>query len=243
MKLHQIQILKITDIEKTSKIAKKHNITLVVDNTFLSPYFQRPLDLGADLVMHSGTKYLNGHCDVVSGFVCGNDNKLYERLKFVQNAIGAVPSPFDCYLVLRSLKTLPVRMQRHEQNAMVIAPFLEKHPKIAKVMYPGLRSHPHHEIAKKQMTGFGGIITIWLKGGIKESRQFLENLQIFSLAESLGGVESLMNHPAIMTHASIPVEEREKLGISDTMCRLSIGIEDVEDLMSDLKNALDHIKG
>jgi len=192
--------------------------------------------------MHSVTKYLNGHCDVVAGVVAGRDEGIKERLKFIQNGIGAIPSPFDSYLALRGLKTLHLRMQRHEENAKKIANFLQTSDKVEKLYYPGLPSHPQHNIAKKQMSGFGGMITLWLKGGIKESRQFLENLHIFALAESLGGVESLANHPAIMTHASIPPENRKKLGIHDNMIRLSCGIEDVEDLIADLQNALSHIK-
>eukprot|EP01125_Pyxidicula_operculata_P022946 TRINITY_DN9706_c0_g1_i1.p1 TRINITY_DN9706_c0_g1~~TRINITY_DN9706_c0_g1_i1.p1 ORF type:complete len:390 (-),score=89.94 TRINITY_DN9706_c0_g1_i1:40-1209(-) len=233
--------LKISDIEECSKIAKRHDVLLVVDNTFMSSYFQRPLDLGADLVVHSITKYLNGHCDVVMGVICGRDDSLRQRLKYVQNGMGAVPSPFDCFLVLRGLKTLAVRMQRHEENAKVVANFLESHPKVEKVLYPGLPSHPQHELAKKQQKGFGGMITFYIKGGLVESRQFLENVKIFALAESLGGVESLIEHPAIMTHASVPVEERAKLGISDSLIRLSVGIEDVQDLLADLKNGFDHV--
>jgi len=234
--------LKIIDIQENVKIAKKHNILVVVDNTFSSPYFQRPLELGADIVVHSVTKYLNGHCDVVMGVVVGRDEGLRDRLKFIQNSIGAVPSPFDSYLALRGLKTLHLRMQRHEENAKKIANFLSKHDKVEKTYYPGLPSHPQYHLVKKQMSGYGGMVTFWLKGGIKESRQLLENLQIFSLAESLGGVESLANHPAIMTHASVPLENRIKLGIHDNMVRLSCGIEDADDLIEDIQNALNHIK-
>jgi len=234
--------LKISDIEKTAKLAHEHNAILVVDNTFLTPYFQRPLSLGADVVVHSITKYMNGHSDVVGGVMILNNEDLYKRLKFLQNAIGAVPSPFDCFMVMRGLKTLHIRMREHEKNAMQVAKFLEKSDKIERVAYPGLPSHPQHEIAKKQQTGYGGMITFWLKGGLEQSRQFLENLKIFACAESLGGVESLAEHPAIMTHASVAPEERAKLGISDSLCRLSIGIEDVEDILNDIKNALDHVK-
>jgi len=234
--------LKILDIQEVVKIARKHNILVVVDNTFLSPYFQRPLDYGADLVVHSVTKYLNGHCDVVMGVVVGRDEKLKERLKFIQNGIGGVPSPFDSFLALRGLKTLHLRMQRHEENAKKIAVFLLKQSdKVEKILYPGLPSHPQYNIAQKQMSGYGGMITFWLKGGIKESRTFLENLQIFTLAESLGGVESLANHPAIMTHASVPEENRKKLGIHDNMIRLSVGVEDVDDLIEDIQNALNQV--
>jgi len=234
--------LKIVDIRHVVDIAKKHNILVVVDNTFSSPYFQRPLELGADLVLHSVTKYLNGHCDVVAGVVVGRDDGLREQLQFIQNGCGAVPSPFDTFVALRGLKTLHLRMKRHEENAIQIAQFLSKSDKVEKIYYPGLPSHPQHHIAKKQMHGFGGMITFWLKGGITESRQFLENLHLFSLAESLGGVESLANHPAIMTHASIPLEKRNSLGIHDNMIRLSCGIEDVEDLLEDITNALNHIQ-
>jgi len=234
--------LKVVDIQKTCDIAHKHNAIVVVDNTFLTPYFQRPLSLGADIVMHSVTKYMNGHSDVVGGILVTNDDALGTKLKYLQNAIGAVPSPFDCFMVMRGLKTLHVRMRQHEQSATAVAKFLEAHPKVDKVAYPGLPSHPQHDIAKKQQSGFGGMITFWLKGGIEQSRQFMENLQLFACAESLGGVESLADHPAIMTHASVPAEDRAKLGISDSLCRLSVGIEDLEDIMADLTNALDHVK-
>jgi cystathionine gamma-lyase len=230
--------LKISDIKQVAGIAKKHNLTLVVDNTFMSPYFQKPLDLGADIVVHSVTKYLNGHSDVVMGVCATNNDTLYKNLKFLQNAIGAIPSPFDCYNAMRGMKTLPIRMREHAKNAQVVAEFLEKHSAVERVIYPGLASHPQHELAKKQMTGFGGMITFFLKGGLNESRLFLENLKLFALAESLGAVESLAEHPAIMTHASVPVDQRAKLGISDTMCRLSVGIEDIEDILADLKHAL-----
>jgi len=234
--------LKIIDIQEITSIAKKHKCLTVVDNTFSSPYFQKPLDLGADLVMHSVTKYLNGHCDVLMGVVIGKDEELKDRLKFIQNAIGAVPSPFDCFLAMRGMKTLHLRMKCHEENATKIAKFLSLSDKVEKLYYPGLPSHPQHHIARKQMSGFGGMITFWLKGGIQESRQFLENLHVFTLATSLGGVESLANHPAIMTHAAVPPENRQKLGIHDNMIRLSVGIEDVDDLIEDLQNALNHIK-
>ncbi|RYZ82180.1 MAG: aminotransferase class I/II-fold pyridoxal phosphate-dependent enzyme, partial [Proteobacteria bacterium] len=230
--------LKLVDIEKLAKIARAKNVISVVDNTFMSSFFQKPLALGADLVVHSVTKYMNGHSDVVGGAIVLNSDALYERLKFYQNAIGAVPAPMDCFLVMRGLKTLHLRMERHDHNGRAIATHLEKHAKIERVIYPGLTSHPQHELAKKQMTGFGGMITFYLKGGIKESRAFLESLKIFTLAESLGGVESLIEHPAIMTHASIPAETRKELGIADNMIRLSAGVEDLKDLIADLEQAL-----
>ena len=234
--------LRITDIEKTAQITHKNNAILIVDNTFMSPYFQRPLDLGADIVMHSVTKYLGGHSDTVMGALVTNNADLFKRIKYLQNSIGMIPSPFDSFLALRSLKTLHVRMPRHAENAQKIAEFLEGHDKIEKVTYPGLKSHPQYDLAIKQMTGPGGMITFWLKGDITQARQFLENVKVFTLAESLGGVESLVNHPAIMTHASVPLELRRKLGISDSLVRLSVGIEDADDLLEDLKNALDHVK-
>jgi len=233
--------LKLADIKAVSAIAKKHKIIVVVDNTFVTPYFQRPLELGADIVVHSVTKYLGGHSDVVMGVLATNNVELYERLKFLQNAIGAVPSPFDCYMALRGIKTLHVRMEAHQKNAKIIAEFLEKHPKVAKVIYPGLPSHPQYELAKRQQSGPGGMITFFLKGGLKESRIFLQNLRIFALAESLGAVESLAEHPAIMTHASVPDAQRKVLGISDSLVRLSVGIENIEDLLADIKHALDAI--
>jgi cystathionine gamma-lyase len=233
--------LTIIDIELVSRIARKHNLLFVVDNTFMSPYFQLPLSLGADLVVHSVTKYVNGHSDVVMGFIGGNDKELYTKIKFLQNGIGAIPSPFDCFMALRGVKTLHVRMRQHAENAQVIAEYLENHEKVERVIYPGLKSHPQYEIALKQMKGAGGIVTFFLKGTMKQARQFLENLKVFALAESLGAVESLVDHPAIMTHASIPKEEREKLGISDTLVRLSVGIEDVNDLVADLTSALNNV--
>jgi len=235
-------LLKITDIAKVGEIAKKHNIIFVVDNTFMSPYFQNPLDLGADIVMHSVTKFINGHSDVVMGALATNRKDLFDDLKFLQNGIGSVPSAFDCFLALRGVKTLHIRMREHERNATKIADYLSKHPKVDRVVYPGLASHPQHELAKKQMKGFGGMLTFFIKGGIAESRLFLENIKIFALAESLGGVESLIELPSVMTHASVPAEEREKLGISDSLIRLSVGIEDVEDLIADIDQALSHIK-
>jgi cystathionine gamma-lyase len=230
-------LLKISDIASISTLSKKTGSLVVVDNTFMSPYFQNPLNHGADIVLHSMTKFINGHSDVVGGALMFNSDEIREKIFFYQNAIGPSQSPFDSWLVLRGLKTLAVRMKQHEQNAMKIAAFLESHPKVEKVIYPGLKSHPQHELAKKQMKGFGGMITFFLKGGITESRRFLENVHIFALAESLGGVESLVDHPAIMTHASIPKEVREGLGIFDNLIRLSVGIEDCDDLISDLEKA------
>ncbi len=232
-------LLKIIDIEAIADITKKNNILTVVDNTFATPFFQKPLKLGADIVMHSTTKYLNGHSDVIGGAVVTNDKGLHEKLQFLQNAVGAVPSPFDCFLVLRGIKTLAVRMERHEESSIKIAQFLDNHPKVKKTVYPGLQSHPGHQIAKKQMSGFGGIITFFIKGGLEASREFLERVKVFSLAESLGGVESLIEHPAIMTHASLPKEVREKTGITDELIRVSVGIENVDDLTDDLQKALD----
>ncbi len=231
-------LLKIVDIAKIASVTKQKNIILVVDNTFMSPYFQTPLDLGADIVVHSVTKYLNGHSDVVMGVVCTNNAQIENKLRFLQNSIGAIPSPFDCYLAMRGIKTLHVRMKQHEKNAIIVAKYLENHPSVDKVYYPGLLSHPQHQIAKKQMKGFGGIVTFIIKGGMDETKDFLAKLKIFKLAESLGSVESLVDHPAIMTHASIPENERLKLGISDSLCRLSVGIEDLGDLMQDLEQAL-----
>ncbi len=230
-------LLKLVDIEAVALIAKKNNILVVVDNTFATPFFQKPLKFGADIVMHSTTKYLNGHSDVIGGALVVNDQGLYDKLQFLQNAAGGVPGPFDCFLVLRGIKTLAVRMERHAGNAMTIAQFLENHPKVRRVIYPGLRSHPQHELARKQMAGFGGIITFFIKGGLDAARRFLERVKIFSLAESLGGVESLIEHPAIMTHASLPKEVREKVGISDELIRVSVGLENVDDLIEDIEKA------
>ncbi|MCB9094400.1 MAG: PLP-dependent transferase [Halobacteriovoraceae bacterium] len=231
-------LLKISDIAKIAKLCKKYDSLLVVDNTFMSPYFQNPLDLGADIVTHSLTKYINGHSDVVGGAMMTNNKKIYDQIWFLQNSIGPSLSPFDSWLVLRGVKTLAVRMRQHEINAIQVAKFLDSHPKIEKVIYPGLKSHPHHALAKKQMRGFGGMITFYVKGGMKETKKFLTKVHLFKLAESLGGVESLSNHPAIMTHASVPVEVRKKLNISDNMVRISVGIENCSDLIDDLKNAL-----
>ena len=231
-------MLKILDIAAIASLAKKRGVLSVVDNTFMSPYFQKPLNLGSDIVVHSVTKYMNGHSDVIGGVLVTNDSGLYERLKFFQNAVGAVPGPMDCFLVMRGLKTLHVRMERHAQSAIAVARFLESHDKVEKVIYPGLESHPQHALAKQQMSGFGGMITFLIKGGINEARNFLEKVKIFALAESLGGVESLIEHPAIMTHASVPPENRRQLGILDNLVRVSVGIEDIDDLIGDLKQAL-----
>lgn len=231
-------MLKILDLATLTALARKKGALSIVDNTFMSSYFQKPLALGADIVIHSVTKYMNGHSDVVGGVLATDHDELYQELKFFQNAVGAVPAPLDCFLVMRGLKTLHVRMERHAQNAMEIARFLEKHPRIQKVIYPGLESHPQHEIARRQMSGFGGMITFFLKGELADARAFLEKVKIFALAESLGGVESLIEHPAIMTHASIPAETRKQLGIHDNLIRISVGIEDVADLKNDLVQAL-----
>jgi len=232
-------MLKIVDIAAIAQIARKHGLLVVVDNTFASPMLQRPLALGADIVIHSATKYLNGHSDMVGGIaVVGADTELAEQLAFLQNSAGAVQGPFDSFLALRGLKTLHLRMKAHCDNALALAQWLETHDAVSKVIYPGLASHPHHALAAKQMTGFGGIISFELKGGAEAARQFCEKTQLFTLAESLGGVESLVNVPALMTHASIPVERRARLGISDGLVRLSVGIEDVEDLLSDIRRAL-----
>jgi cystathionine gamma-lyase len=231
-------MLKILDIQALSGLAKKRGALTVVDNTFMSSYFQKPLQLGADLVVHSVTKYMNGHSDVVGGVLATQNTELYTELKFLQNAVGAVPAPMDCFLIMRGLKTLHVRMERHEKNAVEIARFLEAHPQVERVVYPGLKSHPQHELARKQMSGFGGMITFFLKGDLAAARRFLERVKIFSLAESLGGVESLIEHPAMMTHASIPAETRKLLGIHDNLIRVSTGIEDVADLKADLEQAL-----
>ena len=235
-------LLKLIDIEKIRKSINNQEIIVVCDNTFASPYNQQPLNQGADAVIHSSTKYLGGHSDIIGGALVINDNpKLAEKIKYIQNAVGSVPSPFDCYMLVRSIKTLAVRMERHNNNALEIANYLSKHNKVNNVFYPGLNSDPNHEVAKKQMKGFGGIVSIDLKGDINSAKKFLENIEIFTLAESLGGVESLIEHPAIMTHASIDNKIREELGISDTLIRLSIGIEDINDLKNALDNALDLI--
>lgn len=229
-------LLKITDIVAITTIAKKAKALTIVDNTFMSPYFQNPLVLGADFVLHSMTKYLNGHSDAVGGCIMLNDLAMHKQLFTLQNSIGPCHSPFDSWLVLRGLKTLAIRMEAHQKNAMVIAQYLENHPKVERVVYPGLKSHPQHAIAKKQMLGFGGMITFFLKGDIKKSNKFLSTVKLFALAESLGGVESLIENPAIMTHASIPKKVREQIGLTDNLIRLSVGIENVQDLIEDLEN-------
>jgi len=233
-------LLKIADLSAISQFAKKHNLIAVCDNTFCSPYIQNPLDFGFDIVVHSATKYLNGHSDLIGGVVvCSNEKEdLANEILYLQNAVGSIMNPFDSFLLLRSLKTLSVRMERHCTNAHEIANLLESHQSIEKVIYPGLSSHPQHDIAKKQMKGFGGMISVVLKGGLDSATSFLEKTKIFSLAESLGGVESLIEHPAIMTHASIPREVREEIGISDGLVRLSVGIESLDDLVEDIENSL-----
>lgn len=231
-------MLNLTDIEAVTEICKEHNLISVVDNTFMSPYFQRPLELGADIVVHSSTKYLNGHSDVIGGIIVTSDDTVYQKIKYVQNAAGAVPSPFDCWLTLRSTKTLAVRMKQHNENAMILAEYFSKSDKVQKVYYPGLPEHPQHELAKKQMSGFGGMVSIDL-GDFERAKKFLNSVKIFTLAESLGGVESLINHPATMTHASVPEEDRLKMGLTNSLIRLSVGIEDIEDLLEDVEQALD----
>jgi len=230
--------MKLVDIRAIADIVNSKKITLVVDNTFMSSYFQRPLDHGADIVMHSMTKYMNGHSDVVMGCVATSSNEIEEKLRFLQNAAGSVPSPFDCFLVNRGLKTLHVRMKEHMKNGLAVAKFLEKHPLVEKVRHPGLASHPQHELAKRQMRGFSGMITFWHTGGLEESQKFLKAIKVFTLAESLGGFESLAELPSVMTHASVLPEDRAKLGITDNMIRLSVGLEDEEDLVGDLDQAL-----
>nr|6CJA_A Chain A, Cystathionine beta-lyase [Legionella pneumophila subsp. pneumophila str. Philadelphia 1]6CJA_B Chain B, Cystathionine beta-lyase [Legionella pneumophila subsp. pneumophila str. Philadelphia 1]6CJA_C Chain C, Cystathionine beta-lyase [Legionella pneumophila subsp. pneumophila str. Philadelphia 1]6CJA_D Chain D, Cystathionine beta-lyase [Legionella pneumophila subsp. pneumophila str. Philadelphia 1] len=232
-------MLKLANLRKIAAIAKKYNLITVADNTFATPWIQRPLELGFDIVLHSATKYLNGHSDVVSGVVVVGDNSvLSDKIAFLQNSCGAVAGPFDSFLVLRSLKTLSVRMQRHCENANHLANWLSSHPKIEKVIYPGLKSHPQYSLAKEQMNNFGGMISLVLKGSLEDAKRFLARCELFTLAESLGGVESLIEHPAIMTHASIPVEQRKALGIEDGFIRLSVGIEHIDDLRADLEHAL-----
>ncbi len=235
-------MMNVVDIEACSAIAKKHGLLLAVDNTFASPCLQNPSQWGADIVMHSVTKYLGGHSDVVMGALCINNDKLYEQLSFIHNSCGATPGPMDSFLVLRGIKTLHVRMERHCYNGKIIAEFLAAHPKVDKVYWPGFPTHPNHAVAKKQMTDFGGMISFSLKGNsMEEAFRLASATKVFSLAESLGGVESLIGHPASMTHASIPKEEREKSGVTDSLLRLSVGIEDIDDLLEDLKQALDRI--
>ena len=232
-------LLKLVDLSLVAEVARSRGILTVADNTFASPWIQRPLEHGFDIVVHSATKYLNGHSDLVNGVAVTANPEVAERLGFLQNAVGAVPSPFDCFLATRGLKTLALRMQRHCENAIEVARWLERHPKIEKVFYPGLESHPQHALAKQQMpAGFGGMVSAIVAGGEGAALRFLERCQIFTLAESLGGVESLIEHPAIMTHASVPAEVRDEIGISDALVRLSVGVEDVEDLIADLEQAL-----
>jgi cystathionine gamma-lyase len=231
-------MLKLVDLARIAAFAKKHGLILVVDNTFCSPMLQRPLEYGADLVLHSATKYLNGHSDMVGGIVVAGSKALAEQMGFLQNSVGAVAGPFDSFLAMRGLKTLHLRMKTHCESALILAKWLEKHPAVERVIYPGLKSHPQHALAKRQMHGFGGIITIEVKGGLKKARRMLERCELFALAESLGGVESLIEHPAIMTHASVPAANRKRLGISDGLIRLSVGVEDVQDLQDELSRAL-----
>lgn len=237
-------LLRLADIGDLVKTVRSVNdkIIIAVDNTFASPYLQQPLLMGADLVVHSTTKYLGGHSDAVGGAIITNRSDLYETLKFHQNAVGAVPGPMDCFLVMRGLKTLAVRMKAHCENASAIAQFLEKHPAIEKIYFPGLASHPQHELAKKQMRGFGGMISVVVRGGLENAKEFLRGTKLFTLAESLGGVESLISHPATMTHGSIPREMREERGVVDGLVRLSVGIEDLDDLIADLESALAKVK-
>ena len=231
-------MLKLVDLAKVAAFAKKHGLIMVVDNTFCSPMVQRPLEYGADLVLHSATKYINGHSDMVGGIVVAGNPELVEPMGFLQNSVGAVAGPFDAFLAMRGLKTLHLRMRQHCANALELAQWLEQHPAVERVIYPGLKSHPQHALAKRQMHGFGGIVTIEIKGGLKKSRRMLERCELFSLAESLGGVESLIEHPAIMTHASVPAAIRKRLGISDGLVRLSVGVECIEDLKEELSRAL-----
>ncbi len=233
-------LMEITDISACAALAHKHGILVAVDNTFMSPYFQRPLELGADIVIHSTTKYLNGHSDGVGGAVIVNDPQLDERLRFIQNAAGAILGPFDSWLVLRGVKTLAVRMRRHNENGLAVAHHLQDHPKVKNVHYPGLASHPQYQLAKKQMTGFGGMLS-FETGSLENARTVLKSVRLCSLAESLGGVETLISHPASMTHASLPPDERRRVGITDGLLRISVGIEDVEDIIADLDRALDRI--
>jgi len=230
-------LLNLTDIAEVAAICKKHNLISIVDNTFMTPYYQKPLLLGADIVLHSTTKYLNGHSDVIGGIVVTNSDMINEKIRFIQKAIGAVPSPFDCFLTLRATKTLAVRMEKHNQNAQAIAEYLTKHPKVKNVYYPGLKTHPQYELVKKQMSGFGGMVT-FDTGDFEVTKKFFEKVKLFTLAESLGGVESLSNHPVTMSHASMPEDVRLKLGITNTLIRLSVGLEDLEDLINDLEFAL-----
>ena len=230
-------LLRLVDIAAAAAVCRARGVLLAIDNTFMTPYFQRPLDLGADLVVHSTTKYLNGHSDVVGGAVAGRDAALGDRLRFLQNAVGAVPSPLDSFLVLRGIKTLPVRMERHQQNALALSSWLLRRKEVEQVVYPGLACHPQHELACRQMSGFGGMVAVVLRDGLEAARAFLRSVKVFACAESLGGVESLIEHPALMTHASLPAARREELGISGGLLRISVGIEDVRDLEEDLEEA------
>jgi cystathionine gamma-lyase len=231
-------LLKLVDLSAIAEIARARGILMVTDNTFASPYNQRPLDHGSDIVLHSATKYLAGHSDIVGGIVATKDDAIADRLAFLQNSVGGIQGPFDSFLALRGLKTLALRMERHCDNAQKVAAFLEAHPKVDRAYYPGLESHPQHDLAKRQMDHFGGMVTAVLKDGLAPARKMLERVRIFALAESLGGVESLIEHPAIMTHASIPPERRKELGIDDGLVRLSVGVEDGDDLIADLEQAL-----
>jgi len=230
-------MLTLTDLKAVADTCKEKNLISIVDNTFMSPYFQRPIELGIDIVVHSTTKYLNGHSDIIGGIIVTGNDKIHERLRYIQNAAGGVPSPFDCWLTLRSTKTLAVRMERHNANAMTIAAYLQKHPKVKKVFYPGLPEHPQHELAKKQMSGFGGMISVEFDT-FETAKKFLNHAKVFTLAESLGGVESLLCHPVSMTHASVPKEKREAFGLTEKLVRFSVGIEDVEDLIADIEQAI-----
>ncbi|MFC1991378.1 trans-sulfuration enzyme family protein [Chloroflexota bacterium] len=231
-------LMNITDIEMMADIARKHNLLTAIDNTFATPYLLKPIEYGIDLVVHSTTKYLNGHCDVVGGAVVTTTDELTERVQYLLNAMGTCASPFDCWLVLRGIETLPLRMRQHEANASTVANYLVGHPAVARVMYPGLKSHPGHEIAKRQMKGFGGMVSFEIKNGIEAATSFLSKVQIFAMAESLGGAASLAEHPATMSHASMPKEFREKIGITDELIRLSVGLENIDDLIEDLSEAL-----
>ena len=230
-------MLVLTDLEGVSSIAKKNNLITVCDNTFMSPYFQNPIEWGIDIVLHSTTKYINGHSDAIGGILITSNEKYYQRLRYIQNAAGGIPSPFDCWLVLRATKTLAVRMKQHDENARTFADFLVSSGKAEKVFYPGLKNHPQHSLAEKQMRGFGGMVSADF-GSIEKAKKVLNNVKIFALAESLGGVESLICHPASMTHASVPKADREKYGFTDSLVRFSVGIEDIEDLIEDVKTAL-----
>ncbi len=233
-------MLNLTDLKAVAEIARKNNLISVCDNTFMSPYFQNPLTFGIDIVLHSTTKYLNGHSDIIGGMLVTSDEKIHDRIRYIQNAAGAVPSPFDCWLVLRSTKTLVVRMKQHEENANAFAKFLNESGYAKKVIYPGLKNHPQHELAKKQMRGFGGMVSADF-GTLESAKKVLNGVKIFTLAESLGGVESLVSHPASMTHASVPKEERDKMGLTESLVRFSVGIEDIEDLIADVEQALKEV--